>query len=79
MRLAMADSGNEQGHPTHDEALSQLTIVPGAIGNFVKVYPSSQASDETDWLETWFNERISKYYNETYSTDDEIQLSLNWV
>ncbi len=69
----MVNSDSEQGHPTRDEALSQLTMVPGAIGNFVKIYPGFQASDETDWLETWFRERIGKYFHETYSTADEIQ------
>ena len=60
----MMDSANEQDHPTHDEALSLLTKVPGAIGNFVRIYPGIQTSDETEWLETWFRERTNKYFNE---------------
>jgi len=69
----MMDSANEQDHPTHDEALSLLTKVPGAIGNFVRIYPGIQTSDETEWLETWFRERTNKYFNEIAPSLDEIQ------
>lgn len=70
----MGGSPTEQEHPTHDEVLSLLTKVPGAIGNFVRIYPGIHTSDETDWLETWFSERINKYFSETISSLDEIQV-----
>jgi hypothetical protein len=70
----MGGSPTEQEHPTHDEVLSLLTKAPGAIGNFVRIYPGIHTSDETDWLETWFSERINKYFSETISSLDEIQV-----
>jgi len=69
----MVDSRKEQEHPTHDEALSLLTRVPGAIGSFVSAYPGVQDSDDTVWLETWFRERTNKYFSGTISSADEIQ------
>ena len=70
----MVDSAGEQDHPTHDEALSLLSKVSGAIGNFVRNYPGIQATDDIDWLQTWFRERVNKYFTETLSSSDEIQL-----
>jgi len=66
------DSAGEQDHPTHDEALSFLSKVPGAIGNFVRIYPGIQTADETEWLETWFRQCTNKYFNENISSLDEI-------
>ncbi len=70
----MGNSSTEQEHPTHNEVLSLLSQVPGAIGNFVGIYPGIQTSDETDWLETWFHNRINKYFSETITSIDEIQV-----
>jgi len=64
----------EQYHPTGDEALCLLARVPGAVGDLVRTYPGVRASDEVDWLETWFQARATKYFNETLSPSDEIQL-----
>jgi len=60
-------------HSIQDEALSLLSQVPGAIGNFVSIYPGIQTADEINWLETWFNEQINKYFSETTSSLDKIQ------
>ena len=68
----MEDLPNRQAHPTHDEVLSLLTGVPGALGDLVRTYPGIHASDETDWLGTWFNERANKYFTGTISPADEI-------
>lgn len=70
----MVDSASEQDHPTHDEVLSLLSKVPGAIGNFVRIYPGIQAPDDVEWLETWFGKRANKYFTETLSSSDAIQL-----
>ena len=51
-----------QVHPTGDEALSHLTNVPGALGNFIRIYPGVKDTDESKWLELWFQERISKHF-----------------
>jgi DNA repair exonuclease SbcCD ATPase subunit len=40
----------------------------------VRIYPGIHASDETDWLEAWFSERINKYFSETISSLDEIHM-----
>jgi len=70
--MMVNDDADKHDHPTHDEALSNLTMVPGAIGNFVMSYPGVQFADETKWLEDWFENRIEKYYYQTFSEADEI-------
>ena len=70
----MVDSTSEQDHPTHDEALSLLSKVPRAVGNLVRIYPGIQATDDVDWLETWFRERVNRHFTGTLSSSDEIQL-----
>ncbi|MFC1950170.1 hypothetical protein ACFLWD_00705 [Chloroflexota bacterium] len=70
----MVDPKSEQGHHTHDQALSQLVKTSGAIGEFVLCYPGTQTADETEWLEPWFRDRINSYFTETLSSSDDIQL-----
>ena len=64
---------NRQEHSTHDEVLSLLAEVPGAVGDLVRTYPGIHASEETDWLGNWFNQRADKYFTGTISPADEIQ------
>ena len=63
---------NGQAHPTCDEVLSLLAQIPGAIGHLIRIYPGVQDSDDTDWLEVWFVERINKHFSETLSPEDQI-------
>ena len=50
-----------------------MTEVPGAVGDLVRIYPGIHASDETDWLATWFSQRTTKYFTGTISAADDIQ------
>lgn len=70
----MVGPKSEQDHPTHDQALSLLVKTSGAIGEFVLCYPGTQIADETEWLESWFRDRTNRYFTETLSSSDEIQL-----
>ena len=70
----MADSASEQGYTNHDQVLSLLAKVPGAIGDLVCGYPGVQELEDVTWLETWFGDRANKHFTGTLATDDEIQL-----
>lgn len=70
----MADSDSEQGYATHDQVLSLLAKVPGAVGEFVRSYPGAQELEDATWLETWFSNRANKHFTGTVTTDDEVQL-----
>jgi len=72
----MVGPRSEQSHPTHDQALSLLAKTSGAIGEFVLCYPGTQTADETEWLESWFRDRTNRYFTETLSSSDEIQLPI---
>lgn len=69
----MEDIISERDHPTHDEVLSHLANVPGAIGNFVRIYPGKVSADDLAWLNTWFYIRTNQHFTETLSSSDEIQ------
>ena len=61
---------HSQQHPTGDEALSLLAILPGILGGFVNAYPGSQSEDDT-WLDSWFTAHCQKYFDKTISPDDK--------
>jgi len=70
----MADSASEQGYTNHDQVISLLAKVPGAIGDLVRGYPGAQELEDVTWLETWFGDRANKHFTGTLTADDEIQL-----
>lgn len=61
---------NEQFHSVGDVALSQLTMLQGAGGDLVRVFLDRHATDEVNWLETWFQSRSEKHYAGTFSDSD---------
>lgn len=62
-----------QSHPTGDEVLSLLTNLPGILGSFILAYPGSHSADDS-WLDSWFISHSARYFNQTISTDDKIQV-----
>jgi len=58
-------------HTTGDEVLSVLSNVPGAVGNFVLACPGSLSEDDS-WLDSWFVECATKYFNDKIGAGDEV-------
>jgi hypothetical protein len=48
-----------EGERPQDEALSSLVGAPGPVDGLVRAYPGPVASSESDWIDSWFRERIA--------------------
>ncbi len=63
-------------HSTGDETLSRLSMNSGAGGDLVRAFPGRKDTEDTNWLETWFRNRIEKRFSKT-SADSEIVTSFD--
>ena len=55
--------GSEDFHSSGDEALSYLSRDDGAAGDLVRGFPGRRVSEDGNWLEAWFRERIQKHFS----------------
>jgi hypothetical protein len=60
-------------HSTGDRVLSILARLPGALSDFILTYPGNQFENES-WLDSWFVERTTKYFNHVIKPNDKIMV-----
>ena len=71
--------GNNYTHPTGDEALTRLSNLYNPIGRIVRVFPGRSVEDDTDWLDTWFLDRVKQHFDGTIEADNPLNLDLPHV
>ena len=64
--------GSGYAHLTGDEALSRLSVDSGAVGDLVRAFPGRNNTEDTNWLETWFRNRIEKRLSDSTTESDRI-------
>lgn len=59
-------------HPCGDRALGFLSRVKGVIGEFVRVFPGTLATDDRqNWLDKWFQKRAEFFFSHSSVTPDK--------
>ena len=71
--------GDNHTHPTGDEALTRLSNVNNPVGSLVRVFPGRSVEDDTDWLDTWFLDKVEQHFDGTIDADNPMNLDLPQV
>ena len=58
---------HEQFQATGDEALSNLSVQQGEVGNLVRSFLGRRNVEGKEWLDTWFLSTVKKYYTDHLS------------
>ena len=59
--------------------LTRLSNVNNPVGSLVRVFPGRSVEDDTDWLDTWFLDKVEQHFDGTIDADNPLNLDLPQV